>query len=140
MDHARQGTLSVVRLGRLAKRLLPLLVASMENRIREADTLRTRTRLAILRHAQTSYADVLRGKYRKHDALLAWAARNLLELWVWSAYITRSEENLKRFNDDLLLDVRDIVAALSLPAPYDPDGTVDAHKILAELRELTDEK
>jgi len=67
---------------------------------------------------------VLRGKYRKHDALLAWAARNLLELWVWSAYVTRSEENLKRFNDDLLFDARDIVAALSLPAPYDPEGAL----------------
>jgi hypothetical protein len=43
---------------------------------------------------------------------VAWVGRNLLELWVWTVYCTRSPENARRFFDDA---ARDALGALNLP-------------------------
>lgn len=40
-------------------------------------------------------------------ALLAWRARNLLELSVWSTYCARSRDNARRLHEDAGRDVRD---------------------------------
>src|SRR5579863_104611 len=42
---------------------------------------------------------------------LAWAARNLMELLIWSRYIRQSEANLKRFENDFYVN-----AALTMQA------------------------
>jgi Family of unknown function (DUF5677) len=50
----------------------------------------------------------------RHDgdvALLAWRARNLLELAVWSTYCTKSKENARRFYVDVGRDVLDVYGA-----------------------------
>lgn len=44
-------------------------------------------------------------------SLMAWRARNILELSIWSYYITRSEENAKKFEGDAARDALDIVGA-----------------------------
>jgi hypothetical protein len=36
---------------------------------------------------------------------LAWAARSLLELWVWVEYCCKSQENARRFHDDAVRDL-----------------------------------
>lgn len=49
---------------------------------------------------------------RDRDAsLLAWRARNLLELSVWSMYFTKSRENARRLYEDAGRDVLDILGA-----------------------------
>jgi hypothetical protein len=35
---------------------------------------------------------------------MAWAARTLLELKIWSVYVTESDANLKRFYQDMYVD------------------------------------
>ena len=47
----------------------------------------------------------LRRGYAEFDAhYMAWAARTLLELKVWTEYVTKSEDNLKRFFQDMYVD------------------------------------
>jgi hypothetical protein len=49
---------------------------------------------------------------RESDAsLLAWRARNLLELSVWALYFTKSRENARRLYEDAGRDVLDILRA-----------------------------
>lgn len=50
---------------------------------------------------------------KEHDdsALLAWRARNLLELSVWSAYCAKSRDNARRVYEDAGRDVRGIFDA-----------------------------
>jgi hypothetical protein len=49
---------------------------------------------------------------RERDAsLLAWRARNLLELSVWSIYFTKSRENARRLYEDAGRDVLEILGA-----------------------------
>ncbi|MGA9825022.1 MAG: hypothetical protein WBQ53_09355 [Methylocystis sp.] len=48
---------------------------------------------------------------RNNDAsLLAWRARNILELSVWSTYFTKSRENARRLYEDAGRDVLDILS------------------------------
>src|SRR5216684_946463 len=41
---------------------------------------------------------------RKERGLLAWACRNLLELYIFTQYVLISEENARRFIGDRLVD------------------------------------
>ena len=44
-------------------------------------------------------------------SVLAWRARNLLELWVWSMYCARSRENARRLYEDAARDINGVLAA-----------------------------
>lgn len=44
----------------------------------------------------------------KYTGLLAWACRNLLELYIFTQYVLKSEENARRFVGDRLIDGLDI--------------------------------
>jgi len=44
----------------------------------------------------------------KYTGLLAWACRNLLELYIFAQYVLISEENARRFVGDRLIDGLDI--------------------------------
>ncbi len=46
---------------------------------------------------------------RIDPSLLAWRARNLLELSVWSAYFARSRENARRLYEDAGRDAKDVL-------------------------------
>jgi hypothetical protein len=48
---------------------------------------------------------------RTDPSLLAWRARNLLELSVWSAYFARSRENAWRLYEDAGRDAKDVLDA-----------------------------
>lgn len=112
----------------LAHNRLPALIDALNG---ESDVIRrrqTEARASVLRQVQTCYSDIQYGKEKNHVALKAWAARNLLELWVWSLYITRSDTNLERFNRDVMLDVIETVTALSLPTNDDGHRTPEQHE------------
>jgi hypothetical protein len=51
------------------------------------------------------------GAGRGNASLLAWRARNLLELSVWSRYFTKSREHARRLYEDAGRDVLDILSA-----------------------------
>jgi hypothetical protein len=62
----------------------------------------------------SEYLSLKRGYENKHiddAALLAWRARNLLELSVWSAYCAKTRENARRLYEDAGRDTRGIYAA-----------------------------
>ena len=50
-------------------------------------------------------------KGRENAPLLAWRARNLLELSVWSTYFVKSREHARRLYEDAGRDVLDIFSA-----------------------------
>jgi hypothetical protein len=52
-------------------------------------------------------------KQRGDASLLAWRARNLLELSVWSMYFSKSKENARRLYEDAGRDVRDVFGAFT---------------------------
>jgi hypothetical protein len=45
-------------------------------------------------------ADLERARKEKRITIVAWNARNLLELWIWVQFCCVSENNAKRFRDD----------------------------------------
>jgi hypothetical protein len=47
-----------------------------------------------------------RGYAESDEHYMAWAARTLLELKVWTEYVTVSEDNLRRFFQDMYVDAR----------------------------------
>jgi plasmid stabilization system protein ParE len=49
----------------------------------------------------------------RDSSLLAWRARNLLELSVWSIYAAKSRENARRLYEDAGRDARDVLSAFS---------------------------
>jgi hypothetical protein len=52
---------------------------------------------------------------------VAWAARNLMELELWSHFVTVSRVNAKEFHDDRLVDGKDLMTRLiGLLSPHDP--------------------
>jgi hypothetical protein len=50
-------------------------------------------------------------KQRGDASLLAWRARNILELLVWSMYCAKSKDNARRLYEDAARDVRDVFSA-----------------------------
>ena len=48
---------------------------------------------------------------RENASLLAWRARNLLELSVWSTYFTKDREHAHRLYEDAGRDVLDLLSA-----------------------------
>jgi hypothetical protein len=48
---------------------------------------------------------------RRNESLLAWRARNLLELAVWAIYFCTNEENARRLYEDAGRDALDLVSA-----------------------------
>jgi Family of unknown function (DUF5677) len=46
---------------------------------------------------------------RTNPSVLAWRARNLLELSVWSAYFSKSRENARRLYEDAGRDAKDVL-------------------------------
>lgn len=87
----------------------------------------------------SEYLDLNRAynEKRRGDApLVAWRARNLLELSVWSMYCAKSRENARRVYEDAVRDTRDIYnvfiewgTAKALPADW-LDPLTDARQDL----------
>ena len=60
--------------------------------------------LSEYRHLQGTYS-----AERNDPSLLAWRARNLLELSVWSTYLARSRENARRLYEDAGRDAKNLL-------------------------------
>ena len=73
--------------------------------------------------------------YQNTDiSLLAWGARNTLELSVWTEYAATSEKNAKRLCDEMILDGSNMVQVASKLANLVPDQPelIDKMKALRE--------
>lgn len=57
------------------------------------------------------YVAMKKAAKEETPALLAWRARNLLELVVWSMFCSKSKTNARRFYEDAGRDAKDIYAA-----------------------------
>jgi hypothetical protein len=112
-DEAQRGGVLLKKFGRGGFDMIPCLVRDMK-KSPDAKEHHYRVRIALLQQARRSYKDFMLGEKMKHDAMMAWAARNMLELWVWTEYISQSDENLKRFVDDVLLDALDFARVVLL--------------------------
>ncbi len=62
----------------------------------------------------------------------AWATRNMMELYYWILYISVSPERARRFHEDAMCDVRDI---LNRFRKHDKDQIGELDKRLAEVQE-----
>jgi hypothetical protein len=64
--------------------------------------------------------------------VLAYNARGLLELYVWTKYCVKSEQNARRFREDMFRDLRGIHEALknlSTIFPKRPDASIPPAKL-----------
>src|ERR1039457_717162 len=77
------------------------------NRIRQMNTdkpWRNDVIVGLVRRCYDLQKHLRRGYAESDEHYLAWAARTLLELKVWTEYVTKSEDNLKRFFQDMYVD------------------------------------
>jgi hypothetical protein len=68
----------------------------------------------------------------KNNSLLAWRARNILELCVWSIYFTKSKENARRIYEDAGRDAIEIMNAFENWGPSranQPTGSIQFRSV-----------
>ena len=76
----------------------------------------------------------LRRGYAESDAhYMAWAARTLLELKIWTEYVTQSEENFKRFHQDMYVD-----ANTAFQVGAKATASLDEHPLKTESQKILD--
>ena len=91
-------------------------------------------------HTARTYAHLVAG-YRSLDVpLLGWAGRNLVELRIWNRYIWASNENMRRFHDDNIIDkyemIEPLLNVLKGVRPVELETTIkDLEGSLAEVEE-----
>lgn len=74
---------------------------------------------------------------RDKTALLAWRARNLLELSVWSLYCSKSRANARRFYEDAGRDALGILAAFTKWGTDTKQGPEWLDPITGHIQNLT---
>jgi hypothetical protein len=93
----------------------------------------------MLRHAARAVCHLAHGYGNLDLPLASWAARNLVELRIWSRYASMSIEILRRFHDDSLLDKLEL-AQLQLQTAtalnHDQGALTEAH---AQVEDATNE-
>ncbi len=77
----------------------------------------------ILIRLRTNFAHLAKAHERPYDSeYIAWAARNLLELAIWSVYATASKENARRLHSDQMVDLAEMLKSmLGLLGKYVPN-------------------
>jgi hypothetical protein len=65
--------------------------------------------MGVLMETVRSYEELKDGLACQRLGRLAWASRNLLELKVWSWYVTAARENARRLYDDRFVDAADLM-------------------------------
>jgi hypothetical protein len=76
----------------------------------------------------------LRRGYQESDAhYMAWAARTLLELKVWAEFVTKSEDNLKRFYQGMYVD-----ASTAFQVGAKATAALDDHPLKAAGQKILD--
>jgi hypothetical protein len=73
-----------------------------------ANTWHTHLLFRLFREADLAAAELFASYKEKNLSRSAWAARNLLELSMWAAYVSASDQNAKRLDDDILLDADEL--------------------------------
>lgn len=76
---------------------------------------------------------------RKYTGLLAWAARNMLELHIFTRYALASEENTRRFIGDRLIDGIELFSAVRTYALY-RDARTDTTAVDETIRIAKEQK
>lgn len=119
----------------LARTILPSLIKCLDEDTTQKKNRQTEIRIAVLKQLEICLDGIRYGQEKSHVALLSWAARNILELWIWALYIRQSDVNIERFYQDVMLDVIETVTALSLPIHDKADGTIQKHeRFVAEMQ------
>ena len=66
-----------------------------------------------------NFVRMMQAHKERHLAVLAYSARNLLELYVWAKYCVKSEGNARRFREDMFRDFKGIYeAAINLSTVF----------------------
>ena len=81
-------------------------------------------------------ADLERARKEKRISIVAWNARNFLELWIWVQFCCVSENNAKRFRDDTERDFYGLMKAFGKMAQL-ATGIEDA-RFTGTLEKLKD--
>jgi len=63
--------------------------------------------------------EMLRGMEELSVSRCAWAARNILELSYFTRYVAKSPENARRFHEDAMCDLKDMLRKLEALMPLD---------------------
>jgi len=86
-------------------------------------------------------AHLKRGYIESDAHYMAWAARTLLELKVWAIYITGSDVNLKRFYQDMYVDINSAfkTGEIAVNALEEHPLKAASQKLLDDCRERLEE-
>ena len=107
------------------------------NRIRQMNTdkpWRNDVIVGLVRRCYDLQKHLRRGYAESDEHYLAWAARTLLELKVWTEYVTKSEENLKRFSQDMYVD-----ANTAFRVGAKATAALDEHPLKAASKKILDD-
>jgi hypothetical protein len=69
--------------------------------------------LGLASECQLNAFEVLEGDSRRQITRVAWGARNLLELQLWTLWVVRSPQNARRFHEDMICDFREMIDQLN---------------------------
>ncbi len=139
-DVEREMEFSRQQLGtRIPKRLNVLLTTVGDSRGNIEDwhaNLVTKIIIGIARACN----DLLKTIDQEALSTAAWNARNLLELWVWTAYCSASRENARRFHDDAVRDFLGLIQLNSRMAKFVGIEDVNAATNEEKLRRTAAER
>jgi len=110
-----------------------------EKVLSEKDTQGSRVFAGFLNHGARTISHLIRA-YETFDLpLMSWAARNLVELRIWSRYASMSDETLRGFHDNSILDSLDLLE-LQLRALQQANAEVaDIEAVQSHIQEVTEE-
>ena len=96
----------------------------------------------LARETQTNWVELVEADNEQQITRLAWAARNLLELYYWTRYVLRSPEDARRVFEDLLCDFQDVLKWLNkLPGleVLTQEKAEELHKMREQAEHVEDE-
>ncbi len=122
--------------------MLPSRLAAVEAAFRTANAnskrfpdWRERQILNFARHVELFVNDLKNAHVNRRIDLVAQAARNLIELHIWTEYCRASEQNAKRFYDDAARDMREVLESIQkLYSTYNGEPERKVSELLDSLR------
>jgi hypothetical protein len=84
------------------------------NSEKRLDAWRERQLFNFIRLLTQNAEDLVKGYREQRIRKVAWAARNILELWVWVDYCNLSDAHAKQFRDDTARDLVGFVKAVQM--------------------------
>ena len=94
---------------------------------------------AFVRQNLPRHLTLVNGQNEENVNRCTWAARNLLELHYWTRYVISSAENTRRFHEDAMCDVHDLLKKLEQCAqfaPYAKPGRASTEHLWQRMQEV----